>query len=314
MKRFSIIILIFFLNISLFSVEFITLGTGEINGTYYPTGHNLCKFVNKSTKRTNIRCSVESTDGSVYNINAIQTGNFNFIIAQSDTIFQAIKGIKRFDEKPAKKLRSVMAVYSELFTLITRKDAGINSIADLKGKRVNLGNTKSGSEFTTLELFKEYGIHENDLLSSSSLKIADTEDALIDNKIDAYFFMVGHPAKNIKNAAISLPISITPIIGKEIDQFVKKYSYFSKAIIPAGLYKGVDIPVPTFSVKAVVATSADTSDEMVYTFVKAILENFEAFKKLHPAYKNITKESLLKGLSAPLHNGAKKYFKEVGLL
>ncbi|NQY93268.1 MAG: TAXI family TRAP transporter solute-binding subunit, partial [Campylobacteraceae bacterium] len=193
---------------SLYSADFITFGTGELNGTYYPTGNFLCKFMNKITQKTNIRCSVESTDGSVYNINAIESGEFNFAIAQADTIYQAVHGLKKFNNHPSEKLRSVMAIYPELFTLITRKDAAINKLTDIKGKRVNLGNLKSGSEFTTLELFKAFNINKESLSLSSSLKIEDTEDALIDNEIDAYFFMVGHPAETIQNAAISTPISI----------------------------------------------------------------------------------------------------------
>jgi len=314
MKKSYLIILLLLFQTSLFSTSFITLGTGEINGTYYPTGQFLCKFVNKIKMQTDIRCSVESTGGSVYNINSINSEKLNFAIAQSDTIYQAINGISKFDKKPIKKLRSVMGLYSELFTLVTRKDTNINHIRELKGKRVNLGNSESGSELTTLELFKEYGINKNDLLLSSSLKIADTEDALIDNKIDAYFFMVGHPANNIKNAARALPISIIPISGKEVDKFIKKFDYFSKAVIPSGLYEGVNKPIQTFSVKAVLFTSVDTSEEVVYTFVKSILENLEEFKKLHPAYQNIEKKSLLQGLSAPLHKGAQRYYKEIGLL
>ena len=299
---------------SLYSVDFITFGTGELNGTYYPTGNYLCKFINKITQKTNIRCSVESTDGSVYNINAIESGEFNFAIAQADTIYQAVHGLKKFNNNPSKKLRSVMAIYPELFTLITRKDASINKLTDIKGKRVNLGNLKSGSEFTTLELFKAFNINNESLSLSSSLKIEDTEDALIDNEIDAYFFMVGHPAETIQNAAISTPITIVPIIGPQLDEFIKKNQYFIKDVIPAGLYKGVDEAIQTFSVKAVVVTSVDTSDKLVYTFVKTILENFDEFKTLHPAYSNVTRESLLEGLGVPLHKTAKKYFKEIGLL
>jgi len=301
-------------SVSLYSADFITFGTGELNGTYYPTGNSLCKFINRITDKTNIRCTVESTDGSVYNINAIESGKFNFAIAQADTIYHAVHGIKRFDNRPSKKLRSVMAIYPELFTLITRKDASIGKLRDIIGKRVNLGTIKSGSEYTTFELFKAFNINKKQLSLSSSLIIEDSEDALIDDEIDAYFFTVGHPAETIQNAAISIPITIVPIVGPEVDAFIQKNQYFVKDVIPAGLYKGVDKAVQTFSVKAVVVTSEDTSDKLVYTFVKTILENFEEFKTLHPAYSNITKKSLLEGLGVPLHKSAQKYFKEIGLL
>jgi len=300
--------------ISLNSADFITLGTGDLNGTYYPTGNFLCKYMNKITPTTNIRCTIESTDGSVYNVNAIESGKFNFAISQADTVYNAAKGIKKFRNKPLRKLRSVMAIYPELFTLISRKDASITSLKDIRGKRINLGNSKSGSEYTTLELLNAYDIKKEQLLYSSALKIEDTADALIDNEIDAYFFMVGHPAQTVKNASESIPISIVPIVGPEVDQFIKKHEYFNKDIIPAGLYEGVNTAIPTFSVKAVLVTHESTNEKLVYTFVKTILENFDEFKTLHPAYSNITKKSLLEGLGAPLHKSAHKYYREIGLL
>lgn len=312
MKKLLLIILL--LKTALLSVDFITLGTGEMNATYYPTGQFLCKFINKNTIKNNINCSVESSDGSIYNIIAVDKGYYQFAISQSDTIYQAINGIGKFSNKSNTELRSVIGLYSELFTLVTRKDANINHIDDLKGKRINLGNAKSGTGITTLALFKEYGLSLKDLSFFSSLEIADTEDALIDNRIDAYFFMVGHPTNNIKNAAISTPISIIPIAGKEIDNLINRFSFFSKDFIPANLYKDVNNSIPTFSVKAVLITSSNVSEKVVYNFTKAIVENLEEFKKLHPAYKNITKESLFQGLSAPLHKGAKRYYKEIGLL
>ncbi len=312
-KKITSVAIISALSVPAFAAEFITIGTGSVTGTYYPTGGAVCRLVNKYKKETKIRCSVESTGGSVYNINTIKNGELDFGIAQSDVVYQAANGIKKFDGKPVKKLRSVMAIYPELFTLVTRKEAGIKNIMDIKGKRINLGNPGSGNETTALSMFKALGMSKADLGFAGVLKAGEAPDALRDNKIDGYFYMVGHPTANIKDASNSVDISITPINGEKIDAFVKANPYFAQADVPAGLYKGVDTAVPTFGVKAVLVTSTDVSDKAVYTLVKAILENFDDFKKLHPAYANITKESLLDGLSAPLHEGAKKYFKEAGL-
>ncbi len=314
MKKIASAALITALTIPAFTAEFITIGTGSVTGTYYPTGGAVCRLVNKYKKETKIRCSVESTGGSVYNINTIKNGELDFGVAQSDVVYQAYNGQKKFQDNPVKKLRSVIAIYPELFTLITRKEAGINGIMDVKGKRINLGNPGSGNEATALALFKTLGIKKSDLEFAGVLKAGEAPDALRDNKIDGYFYMVGHPTANIKDASNSVDVAITPIKGSKVDAFVKANPYFAQADVPAGLYKGVDAPVPTFGVKAVLVTSTDVSEKAVYTLVKAILENFEAFKKLHPAYANITKESLLDGLSAPQHEGAKKYFKEAGLL
>jgi len=207
-----------------------------------------------------------------------------------------------------------MAIYPELLTLVTRKDANINSISDIKGKRINLGNPGSGNEATTLTLFEASGIKKEDLKFAGTLKASEMPDALKEDKIDGYFYMVGHPTANIKDATNSVNAKITPLEGFNIDALIKKYPYFAKADVPGGMYKGNPEEIPTFGVKAVLITSDDVSEKAVYTTVKAILENFDKFKELHPAYSNITKESLLDGLSAPLHEGAKQYFKEAGLL
>ncbi len=314
MKKIATAALLGALTIPAFAAEFITIGTGGVTGTYYPTGGAVCRLVNKYKKDTKIRCSVESTGGSVYNINTLKNGELDFGIAQSDVVYQASNGIKKFEGKKVEKLRSVMAIYPELFTLVTRKDANINGIMDVKGKRINLGNPGSGNEATALALFKALDIKKDDLAFAGALKASEMPDALRDNKIDGYFYMVGHPTANIKDASNSVDVKITPIVGDKVDSFVNANPYFAQADVPGKVYKGNPEGTPTFGVKAVLVSSTDVSDKAVYTVVKAILENFDAFKKLHPAYANITKESLLDGLSAPMHDGAKKYFKEAGLL
>jgi len=314
MKKIASAALITALTIPAFAAEFITIGTGSVTGTYYPTGGAVCRLVNKYKKETKIRCSVESTGGSEYNINTIKNGELDFGIAQSDVVYNMSNGLKKYKGKQVKKLRSVMAIYPELFTLVTRKEAGIKGIKDIKGKRINVGNPGSGHASTAATLFPYLGMSKKDLGFAGVLKAGESPDALRDNKVDGYFYMVGHPTANIKDASNSVDVAITPVVGPEVDKMIKDNPYFAKADVPAGLYKGIDAPVPTFGVKAVLVTSTDVSDKAVYTLVKAILENFDAFKKLHPAYANITKESLLDGLSAPQHEGAKKYFKEAGLL
>ncbi len=313
-KKLASATLIGMLSIPAFSAEFITIGTGGVTGTYYPTGGAICRLVNQYKKDTKMRCTVESTGGSVYNVNTIKNGELDFGIVQSDIVYQAYKGEGAFKDAPITKLKSVMAIYPELLTLVTRKDANINSLMDVKGKRINLGNPGSGNESTALTLFDESGIKKQDLSYAGELKASEMPDALRDNKIDGYFYMVGHPTANIKDASTSLDVKITPIEGANVDSLIKKYPYFAKANVPGGLYKGNDAPTPTFGVKAVLVASDDASENAVYTVVKAILENFDEFKQLHPAYADITKESLLDGLSAPLHEGAKKYFKETGLI
>lgn len=311
MKKSLGFISILSLSSSLFAAaEFITIGTGNITGTYYPTGGAVCRLVNKYKKETRIRCSAEATAGSVFNIKALNIGEIDFAIAQSDVVYKAIHGEKEFKNSANKKLKSVMSIYPELLALIVKKESKINSIYDIKNKRIDIGNKGSGNEATVSALLKHLGIKQSEFISPNKLKVGQAPDALKEGKIDGYFYMVGHPTANIKDAANSTDIKIVPLNNKEINLFVKNKPYYVKGEIPANVYKNVSNEINTFGSKAVLITSSEVSSKAVYTLVKAILENFEEFKKLHPVYKYITKESLLEGLNAPLHDGAIKYYKE----
>lgn len=314
MKNIYKLTLLGILSTPVLSSQFITIGTGGVTGTYYPTGGAICRFVNQYKKESKIRCSVESTDGSLYNLNTLKNGELDFGIVQSDIVYQASKGEGAFKDAKFPKLRSVIAIYPELLTLVTKKDSNINKLLDIKGKRINLGNSGSGNETTALALFEESGINKNDLKQVGTFSASEMPDALKNNIIDGYFYMVGHPTANIKDAANSTDIKIIPIDNNILDSLIEKYPYFTKGYIQAGTYRGQENDIPTFGVKAVLVTNENVNGNTVYLLVKAILENFDEFKKLHPAYENLTKESLLNGLSAPLHEGAKKYFEEAGLI
>jgi hypothetical protein len=295
------------------SSDFVTLGTGAVSGTYYPTGKFICHFVNKYKDKTKIRCSVESTKGSISNINSVSNEELDFAIVQSDILYNSTNGYKSFINNKQQNIKSIMAIYPELFTLVASKKSHIKSIMDIKNKRINIGSPGSGNEVTSLEMLKVLKLKTSDL-KPSRLDSIEMPDALKDNKIDAYFYMVGHPNQNIKYASNSISVRIIPIEGELIDKLILKNPYFIKSFIPGGIYKGNGNNINTFGVKAVLVANKNVSDYTVYNFVKAIFDNFEEFKSLHPSYKNITKKSLLEGISAPLHNGAKKYYKEIGLL
>lgn len=314
MKKFALVLLLGILTVPSFSKQFITIGTGGVTGTYYPTGGAICRLVNIVKKETGIFCSPESTNGSVFNINSIHKKELDLGIAQSDIIYQATKGVGKFEGKKVPELRAVMAIYPELFTLITRKDANINSIMDIKGKRINLGATGSGNEATAMTLFNTLGIKKSDLAIAGASKVVEMPHELHDDRSDGYFYMVGHPTANIKIVSGEIDVKLVPITGAKIDKLINERPYYVKNSIPGGIYKGNDEDIPTFGVKAVLVTSSDVNDETVYTIVKQVFDNFDLFKKSHPAFANITQESLLEGLSAPLHDGAKKYYKKAGLI
>ena len=313
-KKLATIALAGALSLPAFAAQFITIGTGGVTGVYYPTGGAICRMVNKQKKKTGIRCSVESTGGSVYNVNTIHQGELDFGISQSDTAYQAYNGIGKFKGKAVKELRSTMAIYPELLSFVVAKRSGIKSLQDIKGKRVNIDTPGSGTRMTTEIVLKAFGIKHSDLKQIDELGSSEGPTLLKDDHVDGYFAVFGHPTANIKDAANSVDIDLVPIEGKTVDMLVKKYPYYAKGIISGTFYKGVTHDTPSIGVKAVLVTSAKASEKVVYTVVKTILDNFADFKKLHPAYKTITKKSLLDGLSIPQHPGAIKAFKEAGVL
>jgi hypothetical protein len=294
--------------------QFVSIGTGGITGVYYPTGGAICRLVNKDRKTHGFRCSVESTGGSVYNVNTIRSGELEFGVAQSDVQYNSYNGVADFKDMGADKdLRSVFSVHPEPVTILARKDSGIKDIADIKGKRLNIGNPGSGTRATWEVIEKAIGWKREDLKLAGELKSAETGQALCDNKIDAYFWLVGHPSALTQETLASCDANLVSVTGEGIDKLVADNPYYRKAVIPAGMYPGEGADVQTFGVGATLVSSAKVPEEAVYALVKAVFENFEDFKKLHPAFANLKEEEMIKdGLSAPLHDGAVKYYKERG--
>lgn len=295
---------------------FVTIGTGGVTGVYYPTGGAIARLVNKGRKEHGIRCSVESTGGSVYNLNAIRAGELDMGVAQSDWQYHSYHGTSQFaDAGPDKDLRAVFSVHPEPFTVVARTDSGIKDFMQLKGKRVNVGNPGSGQRGTVEVLMEALGWTMDDFKLASELKAAEQASALCDNKIDAMVYTVGHPNGSIKEATTSCDAVIVSVKGKAVDELVSKNDYYRKAVIPGGMYRGTDTDTPTFGVGATFVSSTRVPEKVIYEIVKAVFENFDDFKQLHPAFANLKKEEMVKdGLSAPLHDGAKKYYKEAGLL
>ncbi|HAT87740.1 MAG TPA: C4-dicarboxylate ABC transporter substrate-binding protein, partial [Rhizobiales bacterium] len=294
--------------------EFITIGTGGVTGVYYPTGGAICRLVNKSRKEHGVRCSVESTGGSVYNINTIREGELEFGVAQSDWQYHAYNGTSKFKDKGKfEDLRAVFSVHPEPFTVVARADSGIKNVQDLKGKRVNIGNPGSGQRGTMEVLMEALGWKTSDLAQATELKAAEQSAALCDNQIDAMVYTVGHPSGSIQEATTACDSVLVTVDGPAVEKLIADNSYYRSATIPGGMYRGNPDDTTTFGVGATFVSSAKVSEDTVYTLVKSVFENFDAFKKLHPAFANLKPEEMATaGLSAPLHAGAAKYYKEKG--
>ncbi len=295
--------------------KFMTIGTGGVTGVYYAAGGAICRLVNKERAKHGIRCSVESTGGSVFNINTIRAGELDFGFAQSDVQYNAIKGVSQYKDGAFGDLRAVFSVHPEPFTVVARKEANIKNFADFKGKRFNVGNPGSGTRASMEELLAAMGWTMDAFGLASELKADEHGPALCDGKIDGFFYAVGHPSANIQDPTTSCGAQLVSLTGPAVDKLVADKPYYAKATIPGGLYPNNPQPTNTYGVLATIVTSSKVPADSVYQVVKAVFDNFEEFKKLHPALANLKPENMVKdGLSAPLHEGAARYYREKGWL
>jgi TRAP transporter TAXI family solute receptor len=296
--------------------RFITIGTGGVTGVYYPTGQNICRLVNREQDSHGMRCNAESTGGSVFNLNSIAQGEMDFGVAQSDWQYHAYRGSDRFAEQGANpELRAVFSLHPEPFTVVVRADSGIESFDDIRGKRVNVGNPGSGQRGTVERLMAEYGWTMDDFALASELPSREQGQALCDNRIDVILFTVGHPSAAIQEPIATCDARLVPVTGPVIERLVDETPYYFQALIPAGTYPGQDADVWTFGVGATLVTSTGTTENAVYHLTRAVFENFDTFRGMHPAFSVLNPRQMVEqGLSAPIHDGAMRYYREAGLI
>jgi TRAP transporter TAXI family solute receptor len=296
---------------------FVTIGTGAVTGVYYPTGGAISRMINKKSEQYRIKATVESTAGSVYNVNAVLAGDLDFGVVQSDRQYQAYNGLAEWQQKgPCRDLRSIFSIHPEAVTLVVSEKSGITSVNDLRGKRVNLGNPGSGPLQNSRDAIAAFGLTEKDI-AAEYVKAVEAPGLLQDERIDAFFYTVGHPSGNIKEATSGrVPVSIIPIVGPGVDTLIAQYPYYAHATIPIALYPSAknEKDIQSFGVKGTFVTSKNTPDDIVYAITKEVFDNLEEFKTIHPAYSVLTKKNMLEGITAPVHSGAVKYYKEAGLL
>lgn len=294
--------------------RFVTVGTGGVTGVYYPAGGAICRLVNQTRVEHGIRCSAESTGGSVFNVNTIREGELDFGVVQSDVQYNSVNGVGQFEESgPYEDLRFVFSLHPEPFTVVARADAGISSFEDLKGKRVNIGNPGSGQRATMDLVMERYGWTAADFALASELPSREQAQALCDNQIDAFVFTVGHPSGSISEPIATCDAQLVNVTGEIFDGLIEEFPYYFRATIPAGMYNNAE-DVTTFGVGATFVSSTNTSADAVYIVTKAVFDNLEEFKGLHPAFEVLSAESMAtQGQSAPVHEGAERYYGEAGL-
>jgi TRAP transporter TAXI family solute receptor len=294
-----------------------TIATGEYMGRYYPTGGVIAEIVNNQQDENGFRCTAKPTSGSVFNINAIMVGDMEFGIVQSDSQYQAFNGKDKWKDKgPQKDLRSMFSLYTESVTLIASVDSGIKTILDLKGKRVDIGKIGSGSRQNAIAALNTEKIDwKTDIKIIKIGKNTDAPSMLMRGELDAFFYTVGHPTTAIKFATVGAKKTLfIPIVN--IESLLSEHPYYVKSFIPVSLYPQAanKEDVKTFGVKATFVTSAKIPDNVVYAVTKEVFENLGSLKYSDPTLNMLTKESMVTdGLTAPMHPGALKYYKEAGL-
>lgn len=307
-------------------LKFFTIGTGGTAYTYYPVGGVIANAISKppgsrecgkggSCGVDNLIASAVSSRGSVDNVNAIISGLRNSGFAQSDVAYWAYTGTGTMEGKePAKDLRTIAALFEEHIHLVALADSGINSVADLKGKRVSLDEPGSGTYVDANLILDANGLSLEDV-TAEALKGNAASEALRNGKIDAFFVVAGYPTGSLVELASAADIKLVPIDGAGAKALTDKYGFFSSSDIPAGTYQGVE-QTATVAVGAQWFTSAKEDEELIYSITKA-LWNKESRKLLdvgHAKGRTITAETALSGVGVPLHPGAERFYKEAGLI
>lgn len=297
--------------------SFVSIGTGGVTGVYYQVGAGISKLLNARQSEYGVTASFQATGGSVYNINALMSGAMEIGVAQSDRQYQALNGLAEWRERgPQSKLRAVCSMHPEAVTLVASVDSGIRSLEDLRGKRVNIGNPGSGQRGNALDILNAAGIDPDSDLHAENLKAAEAPKMLQDGRIDAFFYTVGHPAGAITEATAGRrQVRFVPIVG--MDALIEKAPYYAEATIPIALYPKAanTADVATVGVMTTVVTAEDIPETVIYAVTREIFENLDALRAMHPAFETLTRENMMtKGISAPFHEGAKRYFREKGYM
>jgi TRAP transporter TAXI family solute receptor len=299
--------------------KYINIGTAGIGGGYYPTGGFICNVLNKSRKsqKHNIRCTVESTGGSVANLRSIQAGEMDVAVAQADWQYHSSKGTSKFEKDGANdKLRFLFSLHLDTAHLVARKDAGAKDFADLKGKVVNVGNAGSGTEATMNFALGRYDTDAEKFFGQATrLTSREQAQALCDGKIQAFFYTTGITASSITEATNTCDAEVLNWNDETTAKMIEEFPYYGVSVVPDGTYRGQAGERTTWGLPATLVASADADEEVIYNMVKAVFDNFEDFKKQSTLYVGVTREGAVKnGRSVPFHPGAERYFREVGLI
>lgn len=292
----------------------LVIGSGEVTGYYFPAAGALCRVINKDHPR-GASCAVSPSSGSAANVAALKSGETDFAILQSRALMLASTGGDGFKDVGANPdLRAVMSLHGEAVAVLARQGAGIETPADLKGKRVNLGRPGSFQRVMAEMVLEAVGLSEGDLAPAVELDLTEEAAALCEGNIDAAFFTGIHPMAEASAAVDECNATLVPVKSKGLEAWLKRNPWMSRAVVRRSTYEGVNDDIPSLQVKAVLTATTRLSADEVYDVVKALHANFPALTRLHPVLKGVNKgESAKDGIAVKLHDGAEKFYAEAGL-
>ena len=297
--------------------SFITIATGDVTGVYYQAGGGVCSLVNAGRTDHQIRCTVASSPGSVANIRALRRGERALAFAQSDLVQQAYRGSGVFsDTGRVRGLRTVLALHPETITVVARADSEIETVQDLRGKRVNVGPEGSGQWASMQSLMNALGWTTNDFSEATRMNASEQVDAFCSDRLDAAVFVTGHP-NNAVQQALSCDGDLVPVQGPAINRLVRSAPFYSTSVIPGGVYSGVSDEIPTYGVTSLLISSTNTAREIVFEVAKAVFEQPARFREWHRALNDLEPAGMARGarvVEVPLHPGAEMFYKSEDLL
>lgn len=290
--------------------QVITLGTGGVTGLYYPTGGALCRLINQTRQTHGIRCAVRSTLGSVTNLVQVANHELDMGIAEAGQLYNAYKSSSAQSKIP---LRLLTSLYPEYISILVRSDAGIQRFEDLKNKRINIGKLGTSQRYTIELLMKAHGLQLSDFKEVTELAPAEQATALCDNRIDATLYVVGHPSGTIKEALRDCQSQLIGLSKQDRNTLIRQNPHYREMSVSGNIYSENVPDVLTVGVNATLFARADLPDDVAYAVVKSLFEQFDNFKKLHPAFRLLNPEQMMapSAMPLPLHPGAAKYFREV---
>lgn len=292
------------------NTKFFNITTGGTGGTYYPVGGAIAMLLTDNLE--DLTVTAQAGNASVANCNLIAEHETESALVQNNVAFWAYNGIGTFEGQKIENLRGIASLYPEAIQIIALKDSNINSIEDLKGKKVSVGEQGSGVDFDVRNILAAHDMTYDDF-DVDYLSFSESAQKLKDKQIDAAFVTAGYPTSSVMDVALSREIVLVPISEEKIEKMIETSPYYAKTVIPGGTYQGVDEDTVTATTMAMWVVDADADEELVYQMTKTMWENRTVLEEAHEKGKDITLETGLDGMGIPLHPGAERYYTEAGL-